>query len=370
MLRADGYAANVAVRAATDTTIARLARRAVRRGDRTLDILLLSGGGQNGAYGIGFLRGWRDRKDAPLPRFDLVTGISTGALQSPFALLGTHAALDTAAALYRSAETRVAPKINWFFWLRKTGGVVKTGRFERAIRGALDARMQADLNAEFRADRQIAVGTADFDLGLAHTWDFATEMDSTAAGLARQQEILLAATSIPGIFPPVLIDGHLHADGGTIHNLLPVLDLAGYRSLATALRGQGVIEPVTVRVWVVLNLFTHVPTVVMKPSSRAGMNRRTTQMLYTTQQPQLLARLNELASAVSTGVPGLRMELRMTAIPPQLASDPAAATMFDAPWMQRLEALGYARALSDAPWDAMPSEALQPAPVALPGEKP
>ena len=133
---------------------------------------------------------------------------------------------------------------------------------------------------------------------------------------------------------------------------------------------QGITEPVTVRVWIVMNLFTHVPTMVMKPSSRAGMNRRTTMMLYTTQQPQVLARLTELASAVTTGVPGLRMEVRMTAIPPQLASDPAAALMFDAPWMQRLEAPGYARAKGDAPWDRIPSEALQPAPVALPGEKP
>ncbi len=36
---------------------ANLIRRVQLRGDHTLDILLLSGGGQNGAYGIGFLRG-------------------------------------------------------------------------------------------------------------------------------------------------------------------------------------------------------------------------------------------------------------------------------------------------------------------------
>src|SRR5215213_2322926 len=58
-----------------DSVVDRLARRAVSRGDRTLDVLMLSGGGQMGAYGAGFLRGWQGRTDAPMPKFDLVTGI-------------------------------------------------------------------------------------------------------------------------------------------------------------------------------------------------------------------------------------------------------------------------------------------------------
>jgi predicted acylesterase/phospholipase RssA len=51
-------------------------------------ILLLSGGGQWGAYGAGFLQ-WLGRerstdKPNPLPHFQIVTGISTGALQAVF----------------------------------------------------------------------------------------------------------------------------------------------------------------------------------------------------------------------------------------------------------------------------------------------
>ena len=57
-LTAEFPAIRLAERATVDTVVARLARRAVARGDRTLDILLLSGGGQKGAYGAGFLRGW------------------------------------------------------------------------------------------------------------------------------------------------------------------------------------------------------------------------------------------------------------------------------------------------------------------------
>ena len=71
---ASGPAVTAAHRTLVDSVTTRLARRAKARGDHTLDILLLSGGGQNGAYGAGFLRGWRARPDQPMPTFDLVTG--------------------------------------------------------------------------------------------------------------------------------------------------------------------------------------------------------------------------------------------------------------------------------------------------------
>jgi hypothetical protein len=112
---ADGDAARSIQQDTIDTMLDGLARRTVARGDRTLDLLLLSGGGQHGAYGIGFLRGWRSRTDMPMPSFDLVTGISTGALQAPFALLGTEEALNAAAALYGKAVDEFAPSFDWLF---------------------------------------------------------------------------------------------------------------------------------------------------------------------------------------------------------------------------------------------------------------
>jgi hypothetical protein len=54
---------------------------------RPLQILELSGGGQYGAFGAGFLNGWSET--GTRPQFDLVTGISTGALLATHAFLGT-----------------------------------------------------------------------------------------------------------------------------------------------------------------------------------------------------------------------------------------------------------------------------------------
>ena len=54
-----------------------------------IDLLVISGGGDWGAFGAGVLKGW-GRVSGPTarPQFDAVTGVSTGALIAPFAFLG------------------------------------------------------------------------------------------------------------------------------------------------------------------------------------------------------------------------------------------------------------------------------------------
>jgi len=53
---------------------------------RNANFLAISGGGRDGAFGAGLLVGWKQAGSRP--EFDLVTGISTGALAAPFAFLG------------------------------------------------------------------------------------------------------------------------------------------------------------------------------------------------------------------------------------------------------------------------------------------
>lgn len=65
--------------------------------------LAISGGGDDGAFGAGFLNGWT--KAGTRPQFKLVTGISTGALIAPFAFLGP-AYDDKLKRLYTSISFR------------------------------------------------------------------------------------------------------------------------------------------------------------------------------------------------------------------------------------------------------------------------
>ena len=73
-------------------------------------ILALSGGGADGAFGAGVLIGWTKRGDRP--QFNVVTGVSTGALIAPFAFLGPEYdarlrdAYTSGAAAEPDAQTR------------------------------------------------------------------------------------------------------------------------------------------------------------------------------------------------------------------------------------------------------------------------
>lgn len=342
-----------------------LAQRALMRGDHTVDVLLLSGGGQDGAYGAGFLRGWHSRTTQSSPRFDLVTGVSAGALQAPFALLGTSEALEQSSALFRDAARQFAPTLDWWFWIRHTGGLTNVGRFRATVNRVVDDGLQSKLNAEYDAGRRLVVATTDFDLGVGHAWDLVREMGQTPAGLPRAHSILMATSAIPGIFPPVVIDGHVHADGSVISNVYLPFGLDDLRRLTADLRRVGVQGDVTIRVWVVMNLWEAPKVHVMDPSSRGDMYSRAGDLLFASQQPALMTDLDDLAHAVS-GIGGLRMEVHATAIPQAVANAPGADKLFDERFMRQLEQLGYDRARGPSPWDQsfVPGANGSPSPIA------
>lgn len=350
-------------RALRDSVVARLSRRAIARPDRAVDILLLSGGGQNGAYGVGFLRGWRSRTDLTMPQFDLITAISTGAMQAPFVLIGSTTAIDTLTSLYRNAADRIAPTLDWWFWIRRTGGLVNTKRYDASIARVVDASLRDSLQAAFRQDRQVILGTTDMDLGTGRMWDLRAALEDGENGLVRTRALLKAGSAIPGIFPPVIVDGHVHSDGGIVTNILPVLTLDDYRHLMLRVRAAGVTDAVQVRLWVIVNGWTHAAPVVINPASRGQITSRWGGVSFFAHQPQVLESLDYLSTAASATIPGLTMQLKWTAIPSETALDPAANTLFNKGWMQRLEALGTQRATSATPWDSIVSPYVRPAPL-------
>jgi hypothetical protein len=243
--------------------------------------------------------------------------------------------------------------VNPLFWLRRTGGVYKTDGFYETVREVYDASLASSLAPGLAEGRQIFVGTTDADLGVARIWDVRDEL-ARGDGVERLQRVLLASTAIPGYFPPVLLDGHLHFDGGVTGNFLTVLDLEQYRRLASRLRELGA-GPVTVRVWAILNVWPHAAMKVMAPEKATALALRATYLLYWAQQPQILRALAERTAAANAELDGVEVELRYTAVPDELSSDPRAEKLFDAEWTRRLEQLGHERALGDSPWEPIPS---------------
>ena len=224
---ADDLARANAARQLTEQLLERAERKvkAARPGDPrpTIDMLVISGGGDWGAFGAGVLKGWgRVKGEMARPQFDVVTGVSTGAMIAPFAFLGDDEAIERIVRMYRN------PKPDWtetrglvFFWPSNPSFYALPG-LEREMRESLDRPMLERIAAEQGNGRVLAVNTTNIDLGDSHAWDIVAEARTELAGgeAGRVQRILLASAGIPAVFPAREIGTFLYVDGAITGNIL------------------------------------------------------------------------------------------------------------------------------------------------------
>jgi len=188
-----------------------------------LDILVLSGGGAWGAYGAGFLNGWTKRDTAlgnPRPQFDVVTGVSTGAIIGTFALLGPDydSMLESA---YRGTSSRELFERRSFFTLPFWNSFNDPEPIEDNLTRALSGDTIAKLAGAFRDRRSLWAGAVNFDTGKFTEFDLtdlAAELPPDQARTAIVDR-LMAASAVPGFFPPRFINGCMYMDGDVRQNL-------------------------------------------------------------------------------------------------------------------------------------------------------
>jgi predicted acylesterase/phospholipase RssA len=190
----------------------------------TIDILVISGGGDWGAFGAGFLKGWGRVPAGPMarPQFDAVTGVSTGALIAPFAFVGDEAAIERVNSLYRNPKKDWVKQRGWLYFLPTNESFAKVPGLEREMRSAVDRAMLQRIAAETETGRVLAVNTTNVDDGGMQVWNIVTEAkQATQTGdVDRVHRILLASAGIPGAFPAREIDGALFVDGGVTGNII------------------------------------------------------------------------------------------------------------------------------------------------------
>lgn len=186
---------------------------------RDTNVLALSGGGANGAYGAGVLVGWTQA--GTRPRFDIVTGISTGALAAPFAFLGPDWD-DELRTAYASgqAEGILGPRGLAAF---VAPSLFSPAKLKQLVDDNVTPELLQAIAAEHAKGRRLLVITTNLDGEESVIWDMgvlATQGDEQALILFRR--VLVASASIPGVFPPVMIAGltegrlveEMHVDGG------------------------------------------------------------------------------------------------------------------------------------------------------------
>jgi hypothetical protein len=221
------------------------------------DILVLSGGGDWGAFGAGVLKGW-SRVQGPLamPEFDVVTGVSTGALISPFAFLGDAPSLDTIVELYRNPRQDLV-KQRWpLYFLPANESFATVPGLEHELRARVNMAMLRRIADASRQGRFLLVNTTDVDDGGSRIWDVGSEAQRAveSGNVERVHRILLASAGIPGAFPFREIDGVLYVDGGVTGNILYGGGTREERTLPAVWAETYPELPVpTVRMWVIFN---------------------------------------------------------------------------------------------------------------------
>jgi predicted acylesterase/phospholipase RssA len=231
----------------------------------SLDVLALSGGGSGGAFGAGALIGL-SRAHAR-PQFELVTGVSAGALIAPFAFLGPDwdDALAAAFSGVRGGALQRSPRRQFLARLlfpRGPGG--RSPLADLVDHSITDAMIDA-VAVEWRKGRRLIVATTDLDKQETVLWDMgAIAAHGGEAARRLFRTVLVASASVPGVFPPVLIpvrDGtrryaEMHVDGGVttplftaplIAQILPdeQLQLLRGANLYVIVNGQLAITPTT-----------------------------------------------------------------------------------------------------------------------------
>jgi hypothetical protein len=226
---------------ADEETFAKI-ERAVAKSEGSPEILMLSGGGSYGAWGAGFLNGWSKRKGSwERPRFDLVTGSSTGAIQGTWAMLGPTADEDLEISYTTSGDGEVyIATFPWLWFQPWRWGSIKPWvsiKNLKPLRERLKTYTPMHQVREIgrlwdEEDRVFLVGTVNLDLGGFCVWDMgklANQMRRAPTGSAREKqlweryiELIKASSSNPIIFDPADIDGDMHVDGGVRHQIFAV----------------------------------------------------------------------------------------------------------------------------------------------------
>jgi len=300
---------------------------AIARGetrDATLDVLALSGGADWGAFGAGYLARWNELgADAPvpMPEFDIIGGISTGALIGTYVTAGTPERYAGIEAFYRhtSPEWVRFPGITRF--LPSSIAIFDNDGVRTEVDAAVDDALVADLRRAHAAHRTIAVGTTNLDFGQLQYWELGGIADQRPRPHDRIVDILMAATAIPGVFPPVEIDGELHADGGAVQGVPGIAPEQLPRFAAAWRERYGNRTLPTIRFWYVFNnqLGLHPEAVGL---SWFDVVYRSYQTIS-----QTSFKAPVLANVIQAGTPDPRLpdlEVRWVAIPDSYVADPDA----------------------------------------------
>jgi len=303
-----------------------------------INVLAISGGGSNGAYGAGLLSGWSERGR---PEFNVVTGASAGALIAPFAFLGPS--YDP--VLKNLFSEGIGEELLQFDGLSAIFGAsaFKAEPLRRLIARYVDDALLERVGAEYRKGRRLLVVTTNLDAQRTAVWDMGAIAASGAPGaLDLFRNVLVASASVPGVYSPVLINvegegrrfEEMHVDGGVRANLLVVPESLLLSSVPPPASG---VQP---RVYILMNNKLEQDFEIVEGKALTIVSRSFTTAVKANTQNTLIATYDFTRRN--------KWDFNLASID---ADYPTTTSMgFDRGYMQQLYQYGYSQGLSGSPW--------------------
>ncbi|MBY5639256.1 alpha/beta hydrolase [Rhizobium leguminosarum] len=305
-------------------------------------MLAISGGGAGGAFSVGILSAWSELGSRP--SFDVVTGVSTGALIAPFAFLGSEYD-ERLRSLFLSEEPRSLVDINWRGLGVLSASLLQGDALREMVEDNITAGILSQIAREHRAGRRLLVMTTNLDTQRAVVWNIGAIASSDRADpLPLIRRILIASASVPGIFPPVsiktVVDGRpiveLHSDGGSSaqfftlpEHLIVAPDHAGEENL---------------HIYVIINNAL-IPEFSMSPGKALPIMARAYAILLKSQTKQGLIALYNFGqrSGIELDIASIDQQV------PYSMADP-----LNGAYMRAVYGIGYQKALDGSLWAQRP----------------
>lgn len=335
-------------------------RKNLASGRKAFDVLALSGGGADGAFGAGLLIGWTARGDRP--EFRVVTGVSTGALIAPFAFLGPK--YD---AKLREAYTEgVASELGETRGLLSlfTPGFLSSNKLQALVDRYVDVGMVTDIAKEHAKGRRLVVATTNLDTQTGVVWDIGgIAQEAVASGNPKRliaardliRQVLVASASVPGAFAPVMIDTErdhaagvehfreMHTDGSVTMPFFLLPESLMNWQLPPDLFDNG-------HVYVIINGKIN-PQPSVTPINAISIMARSLDTMTKAQARTTLYALQGFAERNGVG-------FSVESLPDEFIEGGMLA--FDMDSMRRVFYFGYQLGASDKLWKSTPSEANKP----------
>jgi len=318
------------------------------RGRPLVEYLAISGGAGDGAFAAGLLAGWSKKGDRP--QFEVVTGVSAGALTAPFAYLGPEydRRLQQIWTKYETEDLATPQLLAGLFG---ADAFADSSGLADLIAKYVDRKLLDRIAAEYRKGRMLLVGTTNLDAQRPVIWnmgEIAASQHPYALDLFRQ--VMLASASVPGAFPPVHIKvragdkvlEEMHVDGGPTRQ---VFVAPAQLSLKTFDRLYPL--PPLRRIYIVKN-GKLTPEYEAVASNTLAISARS---VFTLTKSQSIGDINRIyAMAQRDGA-----EFRLASIPASFSVP--SSQIFDPAYMKALFAEGYKLGSQGEPWVMTPPEA-------------